>query len=54
MKAQNVKIGGEYFIESVNGVELIKVIHYVHGMGFWVKDPDGECFWADAEELEEF
>lgn len=53
MKKKDIKIGGEYFTYSVNGLELVKVVDFVIGLGFYVIDPDGECFWADAEELEE-
>lgn len=53
MKKEQISTGGKYLCWTTNGFEIVQVLHQDSVMGYWVKDTDGECFWADAEELEE-
>lgn len=52
MESKEIEIGKEYYYKNTHQTELIKVVQYVEGLGYFCKDAYGEYFWADSEDLD--
>lgn len=53
MESKEIRLGRNYKYTGYRFATTVYIIEYVEFFGYWVKDVDGEYFWADAEELEE-